>query len=170
MDHIDRKIIDILQNNARSPLKEIADHVFLSSPAVSARIARLESSGTISGYQAQVDAPKLGYMVKAYGHVYPVTPALYAALESALHDALNDDEDVPLLCQEGDMARISMEGSYFPEDEVVEAFRAHLTPDMQGKLDVLDMDGWRLTRHVFTGGQVKSSSAPLNNVLDYSGH
>ena len=27
MDHIDRKIIDILQNNARSPLKEIADHV-----------------------------------------------------------------------------------------------------------------------------------------------
>ena len=66
MDHIDRKIIDILQNNARSPLKEIADHVFLSSPAVSARMARLESSGTITGYQAQVDAPKLGYMVKAF--------------------------------------------------------------------------------------------------------
>lgn len=65
MDHIDRKIIDLLQNNARAPLKEIADHVFLSSPAVSARMARLESSGTITGYQAQVDAPKLGYMVKA---------------------------------------------------------------------------------------------------------
>ena len=35
-------------------------------PAVSARMARLESSGTITGYQAQVDAPKLGYMVKAF--------------------------------------------------------------------------------------------------------
>ena len=46
--------------------KEIADRVFLSSPAVSARMARLESSGTITGYQAQVDAPKLGYMVKAF--------------------------------------------------------------------------------------------------------
>ena len=56
----------LLQNNARAPLKEIADHVFLSSPAVSARMARLESSGTITGYQAQVDAPKLGYMVKAF--------------------------------------------------------------------------------------------------------
>ena len=66
MDHIDRKIIDLLQNNAPAPLKEIADHVFLSSPAVSARMARLESSGTIPGYQAQVDAPKLGYMVKAF--------------------------------------------------------------------------------------------------------
>lgn len=31
MDRIDRKIIDILQTNARAPLKEIADRVFLSS-------------------------------------------------------------------------------------------------------------------------------------------
>ena len=34
MDRIDRKIIDILQTNARAPLKEIAARVFLSSPAV----------------------------------------------------------------------------------------------------------------------------------------
>ena len=40
----------------------------------------------------------------------------------------------------------------------------------QGKLDVLDMEGWKLTRHVLAGGSVHSSSAPLNNVLDYSGH
>ena len=64
-------------------------------------------------------------LVKAYGHVYPVTPALYAALESALRDALNEDEDVPLLCQEGDMARISMEGAYFPEDDEDFVRRAH---------------------------------------------
>ena len=47
MDRIDRKIIDILQTNARAPLKEIADRVFLSSPAVSARIAKLEKDGVI---------------------------------------------------------------------------------------------------------------------------
>lgn len=66
MDHIDRKILDILQTDARAPLKEIADHVFLSSPAVSARIARLENSGAILNYQAQISAPMLGYMVKAF--------------------------------------------------------------------------------------------------------
>lgn len=66
MDHIDRKIIDILQKDARSPLKEIADRVFLSSPAVSARIARLEKEGCLTGYQAQVDATKLGFLVKAF--------------------------------------------------------------------------------------------------------
>lgn len=66
MDHIDRKIIDILQADARAPLKEIADRVFLSSPAVSTRIARLEASGVLTGYQARINAPKLGYMVKAF--------------------------------------------------------------------------------------------------------
>ncbi len=66
MDHIDRRIIDILQANARAPLKEIAEQVFLSSPAVSARIARLEQAELLRGYQAQVDAPALGYGVKAF--------------------------------------------------------------------------------------------------------
>ncbi len=66
MDHIDRKIIDILQADARAPLKEIADRVFLSSPAVSTRIARLEASGALTGYQAQINAPLLGYTVKAF--------------------------------------------------------------------------------------------------------
>ena len=45
MDTIDRKILTILQQNARTPLKVIAEQVFLSSPAVSARIERLESAG-----------------------------------------------------------------------------------------------------------------------------
>ena len=42
MDEIDKKIITLLQQNARTPLKTLAEHVFLSSPAVSARIERLE--------------------------------------------------------------------------------------------------------------------------------
>ena len=66
MDRIDRKIIDILQSAARTPLKDIADKVFLSSPAVSARIARLEKAGVLRGYQAQVDAQQVGFGVKAF--------------------------------------------------------------------------------------------------------
>ena len=45
MDHIDRCIVDILQHNARLPVKEIASRVSLSSPAVCARIERLEKCG-----------------------------------------------------------------------------------------------------------------------------
>ena len=38
LDHIDEQIIKLLHENARIPLKTIASQVFLSSPAVSARI------------------------------------------------------------------------------------------------------------------------------------
>lgn len=47
LDHIDAKILNLLRENARMPLKEIAEHVFLSSPAVSARIERLEKEATL---------------------------------------------------------------------------------------------------------------------------
>ena len=66
MDTIDRKILTILQQNARTPLKVIAEQVFLSSPAVSARIERLESAGYIQGYQAQLSCAALGYQIKAF--------------------------------------------------------------------------------------------------------
>ena len=45
LDHIDEQIIKLLHDNARTPLKSIASQVFLSSPAVSARIERLEQAG-----------------------------------------------------------------------------------------------------------------------------
>ena len=66
MDRIDRKIIDILQTNARAPLKEIADRVFLSSPSVSARIEKMEQEGVITGYAARVNPLYLNYHIKAF--------------------------------------------------------------------------------------------------------
>lgn len=66
MDKIDFKIIELLQENARYPLKHLAEQVFLSTPAVSARIEKLEQSGVITGYSAHVDPLKLGYNIKAF--------------------------------------------------------------------------------------------------------
>ena len=61
MDKVDEKILQMLQENARIPVKEIAKEVFLSSPAVSARIDRLSQSGLIKGYHMTIDREKLGY-------------------------------------------------------------------------------------------------------------
>ena len=66
LDKIDRKIIQILQKNARTPLKEIAAQVFLSSPSVSARIEKLEQEGVITGYSAKVNPLYLNYHIKAF--------------------------------------------------------------------------------------------------------
>lgn len=66
MDKIDLKLIDILQKNARCSLKNLAKEVFLSTPAVSSRISKLEEAGVITGYSAHVDPLKLGYNIKAF--------------------------------------------------------------------------------------------------------
>ena len=63
MDKIDKKLITLLQQNARMPLKALAEKVFLSSPAVSARIERLEKEGIISGYEAKVNQLAIGYHI-----------------------------------------------------------------------------------------------------------
>ncbi|AJA50029.1 AsnC family transcriptional regulator [Clostridium pasteurianum DSM 525 = ATCC 6013] len=66
MDKIDLKLIELLQENARYSLKDLAKEVFLSTPAVSTRILRLEDMGIITGYYAKVDVLKLGYNIKAF--------------------------------------------------------------------------------------------------------
>ncbi|SCJ62276.1 HTH-type transcriptional regulator lrpC [Anaerotruncus sp. 2789STDY5834896] len=66
MDRVDQKIVALLQRNARMPLKQLAQQVYLSSPAVAARIERLERQGIITGYCATVDAKKAGYAITAF--------------------------------------------------------------------------------------------------------
>ena len=64
MDKIDKKLITLLQQNARMPLKALAEKVFLSSPAVSARIERLEKEEIIEGYEVKINQLKLGYHIR----------------------------------------------------------------------------------------------------------
>lgn len=66
LDNIDKKIISMLQENARVSLKEIAEQVYLSSPAVSVRIDNLVESGYIQGFHAVINPIKLGYHIKAF--------------------------------------------------------------------------------------------------------
>ncbi|MBE5964467.1 MAG: Lrp/AsnC family transcriptional regulator [Lachnospiraceae bacterium] len=74
MDKIDKKIITLLQEDARMPLKVLAEKVFLSSPAVSARIERLEKAGIITGYTTKINQLALGYHITAFINL-EVSPA-----------------------------------------------------------------------------------------------
>lgn len=66
MDQMDKKIVQILQKNGRASLKEIAAETYLSSPAVSARINRLEKEGILGRYFAAPDLKKMGYHIQAF--------------------------------------------------------------------------------------------------------
>lgn len=66
LDKIDKKLISMLNENARYSLKELAGEVSLSSPATSTRIERLENDGYITGYTAKLNRQKLGYNITAF--------------------------------------------------------------------------------------------------------
>ena len=110
MDHIDRCIVDILQHNARLPVKEIASRVSLSSPAVCARIERLEKSGVLAGYQAMINVTAIGYLVKAFINleVEPdQKPAFYPYIESFFSDFFKLFGGCSVLSSDSGMPRCS---------------------------------------------------------------
>ena len=66
MDIIDRKIIRELQNNARLSNQELAEKVNLSPSPCLRRVRRLEKSGVLIGYTAQVDQEQFGLPINAF--------------------------------------------------------------------------------------------------------
>lgn len=60
MDSTDYRIIELLLEDGRIPMKELSQKVALSAPAVAERVKRLEEEGIITGYKAVVDYEKLG--------------------------------------------------------------------------------------------------------------
>ncbi|WP_347902164.1 Lrp/AsnC family transcriptional regulator [Pseudomonas purpurea] len=64
MDKYDRMLLSALLENGRASYAELARKVNLSAPAVAERVAKLESSGVITGYQATVDMSKIGLPIQ----------------------------------------------------------------------------------------------------------
>ena len=55
IDDIDRKILDILIDNTRTPFTEIAKRLLISAGTVHVRVKKLEDSGIIKGSSLNLD-------------------------------------------------------------------------------------------------------------------
>ena len=66
IDTIDHQIMQILQRNARTTIKEISDQVGMSSTPVFERIKKLEKNGYIDRYVALLNEAQLGYKMVAF--------------------------------------------------------------------------------------------------------
>lgn len=66
LDAANRRILEILQADGRTPQTEIAKAVHLSQPAVAERIRKLEEAGIITGYVAKVNALRVGKDITAF--------------------------------------------------------------------------------------------------------
>ena len=65
MDRIDKKIVNILQENGKITNAKLSRMVGISAPATLERVKRLETSGVISHFTAVVDPEKVGFTIMA---------------------------------------------------------------------------------------------------------
>jgi Lrp/AsnC family transcriptional regulator, leucine-responsive regulatory protein len=71
LDAVDRRLLALLGDNARTSISELARQVGMSAPAVRERVTRLEQAGVIRGYRANVDPAGVGLPVAAWVRVRP---------------------------------------------------------------------------------------------------
>ena len=69
LDKTDRKILSLLQTNARLTIQEIGHQINLSKTPVHERIKRLERTGVIERYVTILDKKKLGNLLMVYCQV-----------------------------------------------------------------------------------------------------
>ncbi len=89
-DQIDTDILAALQRTGRQSIAELARAVNMSHSATAERVRRLEETGVISGYAAQVDPARLGYSILAFVRLrYPhgATAALHKIVDG-LHEII----------------------------------------------------------------------------------
>src|SRR3954462_6416903 len=65
IDHIDRRIIGLLQQNGRISWRDLAEAVHMASSSVADRGRRLDSLGVIRACGARIDPSALGRDVRA---------------------------------------------------------------------------------------------------------
>ena len=70
LDGIDKAILRVLMDNARTPVQEIARQLNLSGSAVHQRIKKLEDAQLIMGSYLKLNSASLGYSTTAYIGVY----------------------------------------------------------------------------------------------------
>lgn len=90
LDEIDRKILDLLQRDARMTNVAIAAEVGLTAPSVLERIRKLEQRGVIQGYTAKINPAALGKILTAFIRLLVAYDEKYAAGI----EALRSDSDV----------------------------------------------------------------------------
>mgnify|MGYP003309835125 CR=1 FL=1 len=84
IDSLDRKIIQIITNNARIPFKDIAIECNVSRAAIHQRVQRLIDSGVITGSGYTVNPKMLGFQMCTYIGITLERGSLYKEVTAQL--------------------------------------------------------------------------------------
>ena len=83
IDEANLCLLGELQEDARLSFAELGRRVGLSPPAVAERVARLEETGAIRGYRADVDPRALGFTLGVIVRIRPAPRELHKVAELA---------------------------------------------------------------------------------------
>ncbi|QCX54132.1 Lrp/AsnC family transcriptional regulator [Elizabethkingia sp. JS20170427COW] len=86
LDSVDKEIIYLLMDNAKTSLSHISTHVGISTTAVHQRIKKLEQAGVIENSISFLNPRKVGYKVTSYMGVYLDQPSHYNDIIKALQE------------------------------------------------------------------------------------
>ncbi len=86
LDAIDKEIIYMLMDNAKSSLAQISKNVGISTTAVHQRIKKLEQAGVIENSISFLNPRKIGYKVVSFIGVFLEQPSHYHDAIKALNE------------------------------------------------------------------------------------
>ncbi|MEM1290539.1 MAG: Lrp/AsnC family transcriptional regulator [Cyanobacteria bacterium P01_H01_bin.162] len=72
LDDVDGRLLDILHQDARTSIADLARALNMSAPSVSERLKRLKESGVIQDFTIAVDPKMLGYALSFYIRIRPL--------------------------------------------------------------------------------------------------
>ncbi len=84
LDLLDKKILNLVAENARLPFLEVARACNVSGAAIHQRIAKLTSLGVLKGSRFIIDPEKIGYETCAYVGLYLKNPEQFDAVVDKL--------------------------------------------------------------------------------------
>ena len=120
MDARDRKILALLQADARLSYADVGERVGLAASSVHDRVRKLEKAGVIKGYRAVIDHEKAGL---------PITAIVSLALRPS------SPADVPALISEFELVESCY--SVAGDNSYALVVRAPSTKDLEELLDAL---------------------------------
>src|SRR3569833_876367 len=71
LDALDTRILAALAEDARTPMRELAQKIGLSAPSTTERVRRLETAGVIEGYTVRVNPGAIGLPLTTKKHKQP---------------------------------------------------------------------------------------------------
>lgn len=84
IDSVDRRILALLIEDAKTPYTEVAKRVHVSGGTVHVRMNKMEEMGLVKGATLKMDYAKLGYDISAFLGIYLEKSSLSDAVVEAL--------------------------------------------------------------------------------------